>query len=124
VTDKLKMHQSESLVRFVAKHDGSTADVGEKAKGGLLPSMATRAAFFADPTPRMGFHSTPQHASWRHQLEMGCSRLGRTLLTRASFTAVADLQAQVVAFIAYFHATMAKPFQWTYGRQPLSVYRV
>ncbi len=56
-----------------------------------------------------------------HQIEMWCSILVRKLLKRASFTSVADLQAQVMAFIAYFNATMAKPFKWTYGRQPLSV---
>jgi hypothetical protein len=27
----------------------------------------------------------------------------------------------VLAFIDYFNETMAKPFKWTYGRQPLSV---
>ena len=45
----------------------------------------------------------------------------RKLLKRASFTSVEDLQAKVLAFIKYFNETMAKPFKWTYGRQPLSV---
>jgi len=34
---------------------------------------------------------------------------------------VEELKAQVLALIEYFNATMAKPFQWTYGRKPLSV---
>jgi hypothetical protein len=45
----------------------------------------------------------------------------RKLLKRVSFTSVEELQAKVLAFIEYFNATMAKPFKWTYGRQPLSV---
>jgi transposase len=66
-------------------------------------------------------HYTPKHASWMNQIEMWLSILVRKLLKRASFTSVADLQARILACIAYFNATMAKPFKWTYGRQPLSV---
>ena len=43
----------------------------------------------------------------------------RKLLTRGSFTSVADLQAKVLAFIAYYNRTMAKPFKWTYQGKPL-----
>jgi hypothetical protein len=44
------------------------------------------------------------------------SILARKVLKRGSFTSVEDLKAKVLAFIAYYNRTMAKPFRWNYGK--------
>ena len=121
VCDHLNIHQSASLVRWVADLSGLEVDLGIKGESGILASMSSRAAFLGDSSHRVVFHYTPTHSSWLNQIEIWLSILVRKLLKRGSFTSVEDLQVKVFAFIDYYNQTMARPFKWTYQGKALTI---
>lgn len=119
IADQLNLHQSASLVAWVAQATGWTDDLGEKGKAGILQSMSTRAKFLSNSEHRIRFVYTPKHCSWLNQVEMWFSILVRRLLKRASFTSTDELRERILEFIKYFNGTLAKPFKWTYKGRPL-----
>jgi hypothetical protein len=121
VLDQLNTHKSESLVRWVAEAGGIPEELGVKGKTGILKSMQSRAVFLSDPTHRIRMVYTPKHTSWLNQIEIWFSMLVRRLLKRGNFLSQQHLKERILAFIAYFNTTFAKPFQWTYKGKALTI---
>jgi len=121
VADNLTTHVSETLVRYVAKECGIEYDLGVKGKRGILKSVPTRRKFLEEKSHRIRFVYVPKHTSWLNQIEIWFSILARRVIKRGNFTSVKDLRDKILAFIAYFNETLAKPFKWTYTGRPLNV---
>ncbi len=121
--DQLNIHQSEALLKLVAKEECGISLLRWIGKAILkhIKAMASRRTFLSDPTHRIRFVYTPKHTSWLNQIELWFSILVRRLLKRGTFTSVEDLRQQILTFIEYFNRTMAKPFKWTYKGRPLKV---
>lgn len=115
IMDCLNIHQSESLVRWIAEIESIPQDtLGVKGKEGILKSMSTRAQFLTSLEHKVVFHFTPKHCSWLNQVEIWFSILTRKLLRRGSFSSQVDLKQQMLNFIDYFNQKLARPFQWTF----------
>ncbi len=114
VTDQLNTHQSETLVRLIAKHCKIEEGLGIKGKSGHLATMPTRAAFLSETSHRIRFVSTPKHSSWFNQIEIWFSILVRRLLARLSCSSVQALRDHMLTFIAYDNRTSNGAFRWTY----------
>jgi transposase len=121
VVDQLNIHQSEALVKLVAKECAIEVELDGKGNLKHIKAMASRRTFLADPTHRIRFVYTPKHTSWLNQVELWFSILVRRLLKGGSFASVEELHQRILEFIEYFNRTMAKPFKWTYKGRPLKV---
>lgn len=121
VVDRLNIHQSEDLVKLVAKECSIELELTKKGNLKNIKAMASRRAFLQEPTHRIRFVYTPKHTSWLDQIELWFSILACKLLKRGNFTSVEDLEQQILEFIEYFNREKAKPFKWTYKGRPLKV---
>jgi hypothetical protein len=61
-----------------------------------------------------GFTTRLSTLAFMNQVEIWLSILVRKLLKRGNFTSLDNLRDQILAFIAYYNRTMAKPIKWTY----------
>ena len=94
VADNLNIHQSESLIRYVASRSGFEGDLGVKGERGILKSQASRAEFLSRKAHKIVFSYTPKHASWMNQIEIWFGTLAKKVLKRGSFTSIENLESK------------------------------
>jgi transposase len=68
--------------------------------------------------PRWTFHFTPTSASWVNAVENFFSKMTRQRIRRGVFHSIADLQADINAYLAEHNAS-PKPFVWTQSAEAI-----
>lgn len=116
IMNKLNTHQSEGLVRYIAKKWGIIDILLEKNKSGILKNMKSKQEFLENQEHRIRIVYSPKYCSWLNQVEMWFSILSRMLLNKlAIFKSLEVLKSKIKKFIEYYDTNLAKPFKWTYS---------
>jgi hypothetical protein len=68
---------------------------------------------FSDLLPFAMSWPRPNMLAFMNQVQIWRSHLVRKLLKRGNFLSLHDLRGQMLAFLTYYHQTMAKPIKWT-----------
>jgi hypothetical protein len=114
VMDNLNTHWTLELCRYLAVDSGCWSKGQEK----LLRTGKERRAFLMAGSKRHVVHFTPKHGSWLNQIEIWFGVLSRRVLRRGDFTSVEDLTKKILAYVAYYNAHFAHPYEWTYTGKP------
>ena len=97
IVDNLNIHQSEGLVKLVAKQCDIKEELGKKGVRGILKSQTSRQEFLAEQSHRIRFAYLPKHSSWLNQIEVIFSIVARKVILRGSFTSVEGVSVTFVA---------------------------
>lgn len=117
VMDNLNTHQSETLVRFVIRHDPlaiTPEELGVKGTSGILDNHKNAESLSGRCSSH---HPIDLHAQTLLIVEsdrMGLSIIVRRLLNkRSSFPSVAAMKERIQRFINDDNEHLVKPFKWT-----------
>ena len=120
IADNLNTHQSETLVRHVARRSGFEGDLGIKGESGILKNQVSRAEFLGRPCHKIVFNYTPKHASWMNQIEVWFGILVKKVIKRGNFSSLENLKFKLLNFIDYHNEHAAKPYNWKYSGEVLN----
>lgn len=114
LADQLNIHQSESLVKWIAQQINFKEDLGLKGRKGILKSMKTRKNFLETPEHRIRFVFTPKHCSWLNPIENWFGKLQRHVIKYGHFSSVKELENKIENYIEFYNRCLVKPLKWKF----------
>lgn len=70
---------------------------------------------------KIKIHYTPTYSSWLNQIEIWFNILSKDVLKGGIWQSTQQLSNQLIEYIKTYNETRAKPFEWTYTGNPLTI---
>lgn len=70
---------------------------------------------------KIKIHYTPTYSSWLNQIEIWFNILSKDVLKGGIWQSTQQLSNQLIEYIKTYNETRAKPFEWTYSGNPLTI---
>jgi len=70
---------------------------------------------------KIKIHYTPTYSSWLNQVEIWFNILSKDVLKGGIWQSTQQLSNQLIEYIKTYNETRAKPFEWTYTGNPLTI---
>jgi transposase len=70
---------------------------------------------------KIKLHFTPTYSSWLNQVEIWFNILTKDVVKGGIWNSTSQLADQLMEYVKTYNKTRAKPFQWTYTGEPLTI---
>lgn len=70
---------------------------------------------------KIKLHFTPTYSSWLNQVEIWFNILTKDVVKGGIWNSSSQLAEQLMEYVKTYNKTRAKPFQWTYTGEPLTI---
>ena len=74
-----------------------------------------------DGKRKIHLHFTPTYSSWLNQIEIWFNILTKDVVKGGIWSSSQQLANQLMEYVKTYNETRAKPFQWTYTGEPLTI---
>ena len=118
----IKSNNAENFLKFLKKLD-------RKYRNKKLHIIADNLAIHKHKDVRewlarkrkITLHFTPTYSSWLNQIEIWFNILTKDVVKGGIWQSSEQLANQIMEYVKTYNETRAKPFQWTYSGEPLTI---
>lgn len=120
--DTIESNNAENFLKFLKKFDRKYRN---KQLHIIVDNLAVHkhkdVMEWVNGKRKIHLHFTPTYSSWLNQIEIWFNILTKDVIKGGIWSSSQQLVSQLMEYIMTYNDTKAKPFQWTYTGEPLTI---